>query len=495
MAVPSPNPSGSVSGPNGLRPDLAPPAALLAMALDLAGELLLAQVDRVPQVARAIVRAQGHTLQSQGGLRHLVVGDGRIALLVDLDLETRELRHLLAHLREPLLDVLAELVGHGGVATLDLDLHTDPLGRLTGPRARYPRVHVISTPAHRRPHTRRRPPLVAAPKRMPRASRPWCAHRRPTRRRTVDRRARGRRCDPAPGAPRATNRPGASALPRGPGRAPPARPVRAADRRGQAVGVVEAAHAPAQRMGGNRHERGRRREQSRRSAGDDLGRHRIGHAEGAAELQRVDQRARRALEGDRRPRPRERRARRRAAPPRTAPAGRSADSARRAGSAAAARQAQHSGWPAATAAPQSQHAGGASADERRRSPRASRVASRAGGGEHPPMLARACVTPLPHDCDNPAQWLRTLRGRSTPAPWRSSAWPRRPTSRAGAACAPRTARARRPSAACSPSPRACSPSSPRSSRPSTGSASSRSPCTWSSTSCCSTSCRSCSSSA
>src|SRR6185312_13971563 len=116
-------------GTNALRPDLAPSAALLPMALDLAGELLLDQVDRVPQVARAIVRAQGHTLQSQGGLRHLVVGDGRIALLVDLDLETREFRHLLAHLREPLLDVLAELVGHGGVATLDLDLHRDPLGR------------------------------------------------------------------------------------------------------------------------------------------------------------------------------------------------------------------------------------------------------------------------------------------------------------------------------------------------------------------------------
>src|SRR3954452_8558571 len=122
-------PLGLGRGANGFGPDLAPAPSLLAMALDLAGELLLAQVDRVPKVARAIVRAQGHTLQSQGGLRHLVVGDGRIALLVDLDLETRELRHLLAHLREPPLDVLAERVRHGGVATLDLDLHRDPLGR------------------------------------------------------------------------------------------------------------------------------------------------------------------------------------------------------------------------------------------------------------------------------------------------------------------------------------------------------------------------------
>ena len=37
----------------------------------------------------------------------------------------------------------------------------------------------------------------------------------------MDRRARGCRCAPAPGAPRATSRPGASALPRGPGSAPP----------------------------------------------------------------------------------------------------------------------------------------------------------------------------------------------------------------------------------------------------------------------------------
>ena len=233
------------------------------MALDLAGELLLAQVDRVPQVARAILRAQGHTLQSQSGLRHLVVGDGRIALLVDLDLETRELRHLLAHLREPPLDVLAELVGHGGVATLDLDLHTDPLGRLTGPRARYPRVHVISTPAHRRPHTPRRPPLVAAPKRTPPASRPWCAHRRPTRRRTVDRRAPGRRCGPAPGAPRARNRPGALALPREPGRAPRARPVRAPIAAARQSAWSKPRTRRRSGMGRDGHERGRRREQSR----------------------------------------------------------------------------------------------------------------------------------------------------------------------------------------------------------------------------------------
>ena len=59
--------------PNRFRADLAAPATLLAVALDLARELLLAQVDRVAKVARAILRAQGHTLESQSGLRHLVV--------------------------------------------------------------------------------------------------------------------------------------------------------------------------------------------------------------------------------------------------------------------------------------------------------------------------------------------------------------------------------------------------------------------------------------
>ena len=93
------------------------------------------------------------------------------------------------------------------------------------------------------------------------------------------------------------------------------RPVRAPIAAARQSAWSKPRSAPAQRMGGDRHERGRRREQSRRGAGDDLRRHRVGHGERAAELERVHERARRALEGDRRPRPRQRRARRRAAPP------------------------------------------------------------------------------------------------------------------------------------------------------------------------------------
>jgi hypothetical protein len=75
------------------------------------------------------MRAQGHTLEGESGLGHLVVGDGRVALLVDLYLEACELRHLLADLREAPLHVLPKLVRHWGIAALDLDLHGDPSDR------------------------------------------------------------------------------------------------------------------------------------------------------------------------------------------------------------------------------------------------------------------------------------------------------------------------------------------------------------------------------
>ena len=101
----------------------------------------------------------------------------------------------------------------------------------------------------------------------------------------------------------------------------------------------------------------------------------------AAELQRVHERPRGALEGDRRPRPRQRGARRRAAPA----AGRGQPAAR---AALAAQEAQLRPGRASTAAgrpPRSRRSPstlvGASAEPRA----ASRLA---GGGEHPPMLAR-----------------------------------------------------------------------------------------------------------
>src|SRR5829696_2149500 len=126
--------------PGGLRrsgrggPLLAPAAALVAVALDLAAELLGDEVDGVVQVAGGVLGAQRDALEVEGRLGHLVVGVGRVALLADLDLQHRELAHLLGDLVEAAGDVLAQLVGDGKVAPLDLDLHGTPLMRRLYPR-------------------------------------------------------------------------------------------------------------------------------------------------------------------------------------------------------------------------------------------------------------------------------------------------------------------------------------------------------------------------
>src|SRR3954454_8211096 len=102
---------------------LATLAALVAVAFDLARELVGAEVDRVRPVTRRVARAQRGPLHVQGDLRHLPLGDGRIALLPDLHLEEGEVRDLLAHLGEALLNVLSQLFADVAVAALDVDLH------------------------------------------------------------------------------------------------------------------------------------------------------------------------------------------------------------------------------------------------------------------------------------------------------------------------------------------------------------------------------------
>ena len=81
------------------------------------------------------------------------------------------------------------------------------------------------------------------------------------------------------------------------------------DRRRQAIAVVEAAGAPAQGVRRHGHERGRGCEQALGRGRHHLGRHGVGERERPAELQRVHEAARGPFEGDRRPRPRHRRAR------------------------------------------------------------------------------------------------------------------------------------------------------------------------------------------
>ena len=60
---------------------LAAPAALVAVALDLARELVRDQVDRVLDVARGVRRAQRDALEVQGRLGHLALGVRGVALL------------------------------------------------------------------------------------------------------------------------------------------------------------------------------------------------------------------------------------------------------------------------------------------------------------------------------------------------------------------------------------------------------------------------------
>ena len=111
---------------------LAPLAPLVAVALDLDVELVSAKIDRVQDVRRGIPSPQRHPLQVQRRLGHLVVGDGRIALLKHLHLEFGELRHLPVDLAKALGDVLPQVLGNWQVPALDLDAHrpTSLLGRM-----------------------------------------------------------------------------------------------------------------------------------------------------------------------------------------------------------------------------------------------------------------------------------------------------------------------------------------------------------------------------
>src|SRR4051794_30749384 len=102
---------------------LAPGPPLVAVALDLPGEVFRAEVDGVREVARGLAAAERHPLEVQRRLHDLSLGDRGVALLEDLDLEPREFGDLLAHFGKALLDALAELVADGEVAALDVDLH------------------------------------------------------------------------------------------------------------------------------------------------------------------------------------------------------------------------------------------------------------------------------------------------------------------------------------------------------------------------------------
>src|SRR5215213_9816276 len=111
------------------------PAPLVAVTLDLAAQLVGHEVDRVVEVAGGVLGPQRDALEVQRRLGDLALGVGGVALLGDLDLEDRQLAHLLGDLVEAAGDVLAQLVGDRKVAPLDLDLHGTPLVRRMSPES------------------------------------------------------------------------------------------------------------------------------------------------------------------------------------------------------------------------------------------------------------------------------------------------------------------------------------------------------------------------
>jgi hypothetical protein len=59
----------------------------VSVALDLAGKLVDDEVQGVEHLRGGVPCAQGHALQVERALRDLAVGDARIALLEELDLQ------------------------------------------------------------------------------------------------------------------------------------------------------------------------------------------------------------------------------------------------------------------------------------------------------------------------------------------------------------------------------------------------------------------------
>ena len=97
--------------PHGGRVGLAAVAEFVAVALDLAGELVDHQVQRMEHLGRGVAGPQRHALQVQRPLGHVAVGHARVRLLEDLDLEPRELGDLASDLAQATLGVRPQLVG------------------------------------------------------------------------------------------------------------------------------------------------------------------------------------------------------------------------------------------------------------------------------------------------------------------------------------------------------------------------------------------------
>src|SRR5829696_746247 len=116
------------SGGRRARLDLTPAAApaLVAVALDLASELVGDEVYRPAEVLGGVPRPQRDALEGERRGRDLRRADRRVALLGELELEARERRHLPRDLLEPPLGVLAQTIVDCDVAPPHLDAHRLP---------------------------------------------------------------------------------------------------------------------------------------------------------------------------------------------------------------------------------------------------------------------------------------------------------------------------------------------------------------------------------
>src|SRR3954466_15268155 len=98
-------------------------ATLLAVPLDLPAQVLRDLVDRVQDLGRRLPGPQRRSPQVERRLDDLGIGDARVLLLGQLDLEHRVLRNLPPDAVKPLLHVAAKLVGNLPVPSPDLDPH------------------------------------------------------------------------------------------------------------------------------------------------------------------------------------------------------------------------------------------------------------------------------------------------------------------------------------------------------------------------------------
>src|SRR5437763_9256672 len=116
---------------------LVPLAALLAMLLHLAAQVLGAVVNGVEHLGRGLARSERHPLEVQRGLSDLAVGDRGVALLGQLDLENGVLGNLPADPRKALLYVSAKLLGDLLVPSPHLDPHAPSFSRVKASRKSY----------------------------------------------------------------------------------------------------------------------------------------------------------------------------------------------------------------------------------------------------------------------------------------------------------------------------------------------------------------------